>query len=54
MKYRMSTTRPNTLIPYFTAYLIHYFHNSKTKCDETNGLQNRIVVTSQPKKLLKK
>ena len=31
----MNITRPNTLILYFTAYLIiliHYFHNSKTRC----------------------
>ena len=26
-------TRPNTFILYFTAYLIHYFYNSKTKGD---------------------
>ena len=29
----MSITRPNTLIPYFMAYLIHYFYNLKTKRD---------------------
>ena len=23
----------NRLIPYFPAYLIHYFYNSKTRCD---------------------
>ena len=26
-------TRPNMLISYFTAYLIHYFYNSKTRGD---------------------
>ena len=29
----MSSTRPNKLILYFTAYLIHYFYCSTTTCD---------------------
>ena len=29
----MSITHLNTLIPYFTTYLIHHFYNLKTKCD---------------------
>ena len=29
----MSITRPNTLIPYVTVYLIHYFYNLENKCD---------------------
>ena len=39
IKYRMSITLPNTLIPYFTPCLIHYFYNSKIRCDH----QKRIV-----------
>ena len=44
----MRITRPNTLIPYFTADLIHYFHSLKTKFDrKKDELQNRIVGTLQ-------
>ena len=32
------------LIPYFTAYLIHYSYNLKTKCDKKSGHQNRFLV----------
>ena len=29
----MNVSEPNTLIPYYTAYLIHYFYNSKARGD---------------------
>ena len=34
----MSIIRPNTLIPYIMAYLIHNFYNSKTTYDRQNQL----------------
>ena len=46
----MSITRPNTLIPYFMAYLNHYFYNLKNKCDRKKGLQNRILQKKKKKK----
>ena len=38
------------VIPYFTAYLIHYFYNLKTKCDQKKN-HNMIL---HPKKLIEK
>ena len=38
VKYRMSTTRPYTLIPYLTTYVIYYFYNWKTRCDQKKNL----------------
>ena len=38
----MSVSEPNTLIPYSTAYLIHYFYNSKARATAINELQIRI------------
>ena len=35
------TARPNTLIPYFTAYLMHYFMTQKLGATAKNELQIR-------------
>ena len=43
----MSVTRPNTLIPYFTAYIIQYFYNSKT----TGDRQKPIADLESPSKI---
>ena len=29
----IAITRPNTIIPYFPAYLIYHFYDSKTRCN---------------------
>ena len=41
--YGMSVLGRVMLIPYFTPYLIHYFYNLKSKCEEKYGLQNLFV-----------
>ena len=46
----MSITCNNTLIPYFTVYLLHNFYNLKTGGDRKNGFQN---LTVHPKTLIK-
>ena len=50
----MSVSEPEYPPSIFKAYLIHYFYNSKTRCDRKNGFRFRISIEKYTNNTYKK